>query len=84
MMQTSKLFNTNHPRLLMLDEPKQQDISMDNFRSFLSELSKFESEQVLLFASFENSDDAFALATHGLKFNLVNIGQKLIKQISEN
>jgi hypothetical protein len=84
MMQTAKLFNTNHPRLVMLDEPKQQDISMDNFRSFLAELSKFETEQVLLFASFENSDDAFEVATHGLKFNLIKIGQKLIRPINDN
>ena len=84
LLQTSKLFNTNHPRLMILDEPKQQDISMDNFRSFLIELSQLTSEQVIVFASFENSDSAFNAATHGLKFKLIKIGSKLIQPLKSD
>lgn len=79
---TSKQFNCNHPNLLMFDEPKQQDISIDHFRSFLTELSGYRGVQTLLFASFENSDESFKTATQGLDFNLKYIDKKLIKPIT--
>jgi len=79
---TSIAFQTNHPMLLIFDEPKQQDMAIGNFKSFLSELSQFKEQQVLVFASFENSDDSFKEATHGLKFSLNRIEEKLIKPIS--
>lgn len=78
---TSDHFNANHPKLLMLDEPKQQDISLDHFKSFLKELSSYSGVQILLFASFENSDESYQIATKGLDFNLVYIDKKLIKPI---
>src|SRR6185312_10583790 len=59
LLKTSVTFHTNHPMLLILDEPKQQDMSIENFRSFLQELSQYKNEQILVFASFENSDEAF-------------------------
>jgi hypothetical protein len=81
LLKTSIKFETNHPRLLMFDEPKQQDLSIANFRSFLSELSQFKDQQVLVFASFENSDEAFAEATKDVHFSLNRITEKLIKPI---
>ncbi len=84
LLQTSITYNTNHPRLLIFDEPKQQDMSKDSFRSFLTELSKFNEQQVILFASFENSDNSFAEATEGLNFNINKIDELLIKPISNN
>lgn len=75
---TSNKNNGNHPNLLMFDEPKQQDISINHFRNFLQELTNY-SGQVILFASFENSDESFKTATNGLKFNLIHIKDKLIK-----
>lgn len=77
-LKTSIAFQTNHPMLLILDEPKQQDMAIENFKSFLSELSNFTDQQILVFASFENSDDSFNEATKGLKFNLNRIENKLI------
>lgn len=76
---TSVAFQTNHPMLLIFDEPKQQDMAIGNFKSFLSELSQFSEQQVLVFASFENSDDSFKEATEGLEFSLNRIEEKLIK-----
>jgi len=38
---TSVAYQTNHPMLLIFDEPKQQDMAMVNFKSFLTELSQF-------------------------------------------
>lgn len=81
LLKTAIKFETNHPMLLVFDEPKQQDLSIENFRSFLSELSQFKNQQVLVFASFENSDEAFSEATKGVQFSLNRITEKLIKPI---
>ena len=78
---TSVAFQTNHPMLMIFDEPKQQDMSIENFRSFLSELSLYKEQQVLVFASFENSDEAFDEATKGVNFSLNRIADKLIKPL---
>ena len=77
----SKNLEGHHPNFLMFDEPKQQDIALENFREFLSELSTYNEAQVLVFASFENSDESFKTATEGLTFSLNLIEGKLIKPI---
>lgn len=82
LMQVSLKDGGNHPNLLMFDEPKQQDMSEDGFRTFLKKLSNFNSEQVLVFASFENKEESFYSATDGLSYNLICIEDKLIKPIS--
>ncbi|MEO7991594.1 MAG: AAA family ATPase [Chryseolinea sp.] len=79
---TSVTYQTNHPMLLIFDEPKQQDMAIGNFKSFLTELSQFKDQQVLVFASFENSDASFLEATKGLNFTLNRIEDKLIKPIA--
>jgi len=81
LLKTSVTFHTNHPMLLILDEPKQQDMSIENFRSFLQELSQYKNEQILVFASFENSDEAFDEATRDVRFSLKRIEDKLIKPV---
>lgn len=81
LLQTSIHYNTNHPKLVIFDEPKQQDMSKESFRSLLIELSKFKDQQVLVFASFENSDESFNEATEGLSFNYTKIEQLMISPI---
>ena len=66
-MKTSVNYNGNHPQFLMFDEPKQQDASLESFKSFLKELSEFKEQQMIVFASFENSDKTFNESTE--KFN---------------
>lgn len=66
----------------MFDEPKQQDMSEEGFKIFLHKLSEFSSEQVLVFASFENKDESFLSATEGLTYNLIRIEEKLIKPLT--
>ncbi len=78
---TAVTYQTNHPMLLIFDEPKQQDMAIGNFKSFLTELSQFQQQQILVFASFENSDSSFAEATQGLNFSLNRIEEKLIKPL---
>tara|TARA_R110002033_G_scaffold160965_1_gene197429 strand:+ start:1873 stop:3924 length:2052 start_codon:yes stop_codon:yes gene_type:complete len=80
---TSIAKNGNHPNLLMFDEPKQQDLSINDFTNFLKELSTYKSAQTLLFASFENSDETFKKATSDIEFHLNFIDEKLIKPIEE-
>ncbi len=75
----SVINNGNHPNLFMFDEPKQQDMSINDFRHFLEELSSYNQAQTLLFASFENSDETFKKATSDINFHLNYIDEKLIK-----
>ncbi|WP_343659909.1 hypothetical protein [Chryseobacterium sp.] len=81
LMKTSVAFKANHPQLLIFDEPKQQDISLPSFKTFLQELSKFKNQQVFVFASFENSDKTFTDSTEGIIFKLSRIEETLIKPI---
>jgi hypothetical protein len=78
---TSVAKNGNHPNLLMFDEPKQQDMSINDFTKFLKELASYKNAQTLLFASFENSDETFEKATSDIEFHLNYIDEKLIKPI---
>ncbi|MCD4818052.1 MAG: hypothetical protein K8S23_05130 [Candidatus Cloacimonetes bacterium] len=78
---TSKELNGNHPNILMLDEPKQQDIALDDFASLLKELSSYNLGQVLLFASFENSDETFKYSTKDINYKINYVDCKLIKPI---
>lgn len=81
LMKTSVAFKANHPQLLIFDEPKQQDISLPSFKTFLQELSKFKNQQVFVFASFENSDKTFTDSTEGITFKLSKIEETLIKPV---
>lgn len=78
---TSNATDGNHPKLLMFDEPKQQDLSINDFANFVRELSTYKNAQTLLFASFENSDETFKRATVGIEFHLNYINDKLIMPI---
>jgi len=79
LLDTSNKFDGNHPKLIMMDEPKQQDAAIGNFHSFLKRISLHVESQILIFASFENSDEAFNSATKDVAFNLVHIKDKLIR-----
>lgn len=72
---------TNHPRLLMLDEPQQQSASIDDFKTLLAELSNYRDAQVLVFASFNNSDEDYENSTKGLQFSLNKIEGKIVKPL---
>lgn len=65
----------------MLDEPQQQSASIDDFKTLLTELSKYKNAQVLVFASFNNSDEDYENSTKGLEFSLNKIEGKIVKQL---
>ena len=75
---TSLRFKGNHPQLIMMDEPKQQDSSINDFHKFLKKISEYKNSQTIIFASFENSDEAFHTATKDLDFNLIHLKDRLI------
>lgn len=84
LLNASIKFNGNHPRLIMMDEPKQQDASIESFHNFLKKISEHKDSQILIFASFENSEEAFTTATEDVDFNLIYIDSKLIQPIVKN
>lgn len=72
-------YATNHPNLLILDEPQQQSAAIDAFKSLLIELSHYDG-QVLIFASFNNSDEDYSNSVQGVhNFNLNRIDSKIVK-----
>jgi hypothetical protein len=75
-------FDSNHPGLLMFDEPAQHSVSDADFRAFLMELASYTSAQVLVFASFNNNESSeFERTTEGISFQLDSIS-KLIRPLS--
>jgi hypothetical protein len=83
LMQTSIKHNGNHPNLLMFDEPKQQDMSEDDFKAFLKLLSEFTIGQLFVFASFGNKEESYKSATNNIKFHLIKIEDKLIMPLNK-
>lgn len=78
LMNTSVKYNGKHPQLVMMDEPKQQDCAMEDFHKFLKTISNYDNCQTIIFASFENSDEAFEVATKDIDFNLIYLSDRLI------
>ena len=73
--------NTNHPRFLAFDEPAQQNMANNDFKSFLKELSTYENVQTLVFASFNESDEVYNDTTKNIDFKLHWIQDRLIKPL---
>lgn len=73
--------NTNHPLFLAFDEPAQQNMANEDFRSLLEELSTYQNCQILVFASFNQSDDLYKETTEGISFKLHWIKERLIRPL---
>ncbi len=82
LLKTSKENNGCHPDLLIFDEPQQQSASTKDFHDFLSELAGYSTSQVIVFASFQNSDEDFAEATESIKFNLIKGDKRFVKKLA--
>ena len=80
LLKASLAFNGCHPGILIFDEPQQQSSSTDDFHDFLEELSNLADAQVIVFASFQNSEEDFKKATDGINFNLVYAQTHFIKR----
>ncbi len=81
LFKTSREFNGCHPDLLVFDEPQQQSASTTDFHDFLNELSGYPDSQIIVFGSFQNSEEDFIKATEGIYFNLIKSEARFIKKM---
>ncbi|WP_299667208.1 hypothetical protein [uncultured Polaribacter sp.] len=83
---TSVKFNSNHPKLLVFDEPSQHDMANRDMNNFLAELSSYSNGQSIVFASFGERDENFKEETKGIEnFHLIDLSKltKIFKFQSE-
>jgi hypothetical protein len=74
LMKTSLSKHGNHFLMLLFDEPQQQSASISSFREFLKELESYKEEQVIVLASFQNSEEDYLEATeHLTNFNVIDL-----------
>jgi hypothetical protein len=57
-------------------------MSTKDFHDFLSELAGYSTSQVIVFASFQNSEEDFVEATEGIKFNLIKGDRRFVKKLA--
>jgi uncharacterized protein (UPF0212 family) len=67
-----------HPGVLLLDEPGQHSMAQSSQRALLKLLCANPNLQGIVAASFDESPDVFREVTEGIKFNLVELGDKAI------
>lgn len=86
LLKTSLIYSnsTNHPYLLVLDEPRQQNLDIDTFNQFLNELYLLKNEypkqlQIILASSEEGT-----VKKEDIRLYLNKTDNKLIKEINEN
>lgn len=87
LMNTSIQKNGNHFQVLLLDEPQQQSASNAHFKEFLKELEKYQHQQTIVLASFQDSEEDFREAIDGLKsvniIDLASNAELMIHRISD-
>lgn len=77
LMKTSLDKSGNHFLTLMFDEPQQQSASTQSLKSFLNELERYQGEQVIVLASFQNSEDDFKEAISDLTtVNVIDLAKE--------
>jgi len=84
MMELSREFDTNHPGLLIFDEPRQQDADHVSFSSLLKRaaMTKKNNQQIILATS--EKTDSLKVATQGLDFTLIDLtesGEKIMRPL---
>ena len=84
MMELSREFDTNHPGLLIFDEPRQQDADHVSFSSLLrrAAMTKKNNQQIILATS--EKTDSLKVATQGLDFTLIDLtesGEKIMRPL---
>jgi hypothetical protein len=64
----------NHFGILIFDEPQQQSASTQSLKAFLQELQNYKDSQVIVFASFQNSQEDYDEATEDLFYaNVIDL-----------
>lgn len=76
---TSELYNGNHPRFIIFDEPAQHSMGVKSMNKLLIALSSTLNLQSIVSASFDESDENYKESTDGLTaFNVDVLPRKLI------
>lgn len=76
----SEEFETNHPGLIMLDEPGTQETAISTLREMLITLQSYKAQSIV-FASFKQSESDFKETTEGISFHHIKApGKKFITQ----
>lgn len=74
----------NHPSLIVFDEPAQHSMSNESMAKFLKVLESYTGAQIIVAASFNNSESDYLETTKGRRFNLNRIKEVLITPNMEN
>ncbi|MGL6231564.1 hypothetical protein ACSZMQ_10745 [Aeromonas rivipollensis] len=79
---TSELYNGNHPRFIIFDEPAQHSMGVKSMNKLLIALSSTVNLQSIVSASFDESDENYKESTDGLTaFNVDVLPRKLIRPL---
>ncbi|WP_233414680.1 coiled-coil domain-containing protein [Thermaerobacillus caldiproteolyticus] len=84
LLKTALEFNpdTNHPFVLILDEPRQQNLDIETFNKFLSELNKLKKEYPQKFQVILASSDKGSCNEENIRLHLHN-DNYLLKELDE-
>ncbi len=84
LMEVGERHQTNHPRLLIFDEPMQQDVANSSSNSFIRHLETYKNSQIFVFAAFNDSPQVYEEITRGVTdFHLIEIESKTIRPIGQ-
>lgn len=75
--------STNHPYLLVLDEPRQQNLDLDTFNQFLNELYLLKKEYPKQIQIIVASSEEGNVKEEDIRLYLNKTDNKLIKEINE-
>ena len=78
---TSAKLNGNHSGLIAFDEPGQHSMADTSVNSLFKVINSCEGLQSIVAASFDENDDVFKKETEGVKYHLIDVGDKLIKKL---
>jgi len=80
LLETSLLYNTNHPGLLIFDEPAQQGVGHSGFNEMMIRLASNKKVQSFVISSFNESKSYYENSVKGIegKFKLIDISFKSI------
>ena len=78
---TSNDLGGNHAGLLILDEPGQHSMGISSINSLFKVMASQADLQGIVAASFDEKDDVFEESLANVNYNLINIGDRLLKPV---
>lgn len=80
----TRQYGGNHPGILLFDEPGQHSMSQDSQKGLVQTFSGTSALQSIVAASFDESPAVFAAVTHGSKFHLIDLPEKIIQPLGHD